>query len=72
MVITATELKSNMGKYLDTAELEDIYVTRKGKVVAKISSPAQDKLAILDKLVGIAEGTNLTLKEARAKRLVRQ
>jgi hypothetical protein len=69
MLITATELKSNMEKYLDTAVCEDIFVSRKGKIIAKISNPANDKMALLDDLVGIAEGCNLTAKDARAERL---
>ena len=43
MFITATELKTNLGKYLILAETEDIYITRNGKVVAKLSNPYQDK-----------------------------
>ena len=35
MSITATELKSNLGKYLLLAATEDIFITRNGKVVAK-------------------------------------
>ena len=38
MSITATELKINLGKYLMLAETEDIYITRNGKVVAKLSN----------------------------------
>ena len=47
MSITATELKINLGKYLMLAETEDIYITRNGKVVAKLSNPYQ-KLSILN------------------------
>ena len=43
MSITATELKSNLGKYLMLAETEDIYITRNGKVVAKLSNPYQER-----------------------------
>ena len=39
MLITATELKNNLGKYLLLAETEDIFITRNGKVVAKLSNP---------------------------------
>ena len=39
MSITATELKSNLGKYLKLAENEDIFITRNGKVVAKTFQP---------------------------------
>jgi antitoxin (DNA-binding transcriptional repressor) of toxin-antitoxin stability system len=69
MLITATELKANIGRYLDTADDEDIFVSRKGKIIAKISNPARDKVALLDSLVGIANGVNLSAEEARAERL---
>ena len=39
MSITATELKSNLGKYLLLAATEDIFITRNGKVVAKALQP---------------------------------
>ena len=72
MFITATELKANIGMSLDSAAREDIFVSRKGKVIAKISNPSVDKVALLDRLVGVAAGTNMTLEEARAGRLARQ
>ena len=46
MSITATELKVNLGKYLSLAETEDIYITRNGKVVAKLSNPYQDRVEL--------------------------
>ena len=46
MFITATELKTNLGKYLILAETEDIYITRNGKVVAKLSNPYQDRVDV--------------------------
>ena len=36
MSITATELKSNLGKYLDQAATEDIYISKNGKIIAKL------------------------------------
>ena len=72
MMITATELKANVGRYLERAATEDVYVTKNGKVIATISSPARDKQAILDSLVGIAESNPLTLEQAREERMSRQ
>jgi antitoxin (DNA-binding transcriptional repressor) of toxin-antitoxin stability system len=72
MIITATEFKSNIGKYLDTISYEDIYVTRRGKMIAKIISPGCNKQAILDNLAGIAKDNPITLEEARAERLSRK
>ena len=60
MLITATELKANIGRYLNAASREDVFVSRKGKIVAKISNPASDKVAMLDSLVGIAAGVTLS------------
>ena len=36
MLITATELKRNLGKYPLLAAAEDIYITRKGRIVANL------------------------------------
>lgn len=43
MSITATEYKMNLGKYLTLSQTEDVYITRNGKVVAKLSDPNQNK-----------------------------
>ena len=68
MSITATELKSNLSKYLLMAASEDIYITRNGKVIAKLTNPYQDRLDIAESLFGSVPNT-MTLKEAREKRL---
>ena len=70
MSITATELKSNLGKYLMLAATEDIFVTKNGKVVAKISNPYQDRVDIAKSLFGILPA-DVTLEEAREERLDR-
>ena len=53
MSITATELKVNLSKYLMLAEPEDIYITRNGKVVAKLSNPYQDRVDVAKSLFGV-------------------
>ena len=63
MSITATELKSNLGKYLLLAATEDIFITRNGKVVAKLSNPHQDRVDIAKSLFGILPA-DVTLEEA--------
>ena len=68
-VITATELKTNLGHYLDMAAQQDVLITRQGKVAARLSAPAREKVALLDELVGVASATSLTAEEARAERL---
>ena len=68
MSITATELKNNLSKYLLLASSEDIYITRNGKVVAKLSNPYQDRLDVAESLFGSVPAT-MTLEEALEERL---
>lgn len=68
MSITATELKNNLSKYLLMAASEDIYITRNGKVIAKLTNPYQDRLDIAESLFGSVPNT-MTLEEAREERL---
>ena len=68
MSITATELKKNLGKYLAMSSNEDIYLTRNGKVVAKLSNPFQDRVDMAKSLFGILPA-DVTLEEAREERL---
>jgi len=67
MSITATELKLNLGKYLSPAETEDIFITKNGKVVAKLSNPHQDRVTVAKSLFGILP-CDTTLEEARNRK----
>ena len=55
MSITATELKQNLGKYLLLSATEDIYITKNGKIIAKLSNPHQDKASAAQSLFGILQ-----------------
>ncbi len=68
MSITATELKENLGKYLLLSATEDIYITKNGKIVSKLSNPFQDRVAIAKSLFGSVPA-EMTLEEAREERL---
>lgn len=39
MTVTATEFKTNFGKYLELIAHEDIFITRNGKTIAKVVNP---------------------------------
>ena len=67
MSITATEFKMNLGKYLMLSQTEDIYITKNGIVVAKLSNPNQDRVDIAKSLFGVIPG-NVTLEEAQEER----
>lgn len=68
MSITATELKTNLSKYLLLSSTEDVYITRNGKVVAKLTNPFQDRVQMVESLVGLIP-SDVTLDEAREERL---
>ena len=68
MSITATELKQNLGRYLLLAATEDVYITKNGKVVAKLSNPNQDRVNMAKSLFGVLP-QDITLEEARNERI---
>ena len=69
MVISASEFKTNLGRYLMLAASQDIYITKNGKSIAKLTNPSVDKLALLDSLVGILPSdANVDVKEERLSR----
>jgi prevent-host-death family protein len=70
MSITATELKTNLSKYLLLAVTEDVYITQNGKTIAKLTNPYQDRLDLAESLFGSVPAT-MTLEEAREERLNR-
>lgn len=68
MSITATELKENLSKYLVLAESEDVFITKNGKVVAKLTNPFQNRVDVAKSLFG-AVPNEITLEEANEERL---
>ncbi len=73
MTVTATEFKTNLGKYLEIVMDEDILITKNGKVIAQLSRPQVNKLAALRNLVGIVDaGDDATLDAIKDERLERQ
>lgn len=73
MIVTATEFKTNLGKYLEMAMKQDIFITKNGKSIARLTSPTVNKLAVLDSLVGIvSEDSAMDEETIRKERLARQ
>ena len=66
--ITATELKTNLSKYLTLAATEDVLITQYGKVIAKLTSPFQDRVSIAESLFGSLPQTT-TIEEAQEERM---
>jgi prevent-host-death family protein len=71
MLVTATEFKGNIGRYLSLVVNEDIFITKNGKSIAKLTSTKRDKVDIMRSLFGIAKGSEMTLEQAREERRLR-
>ena len=70
MIVTATEFKSNLGRYLEIVNQGDIIITRNGKRVAKLIDANHDKTDILQSLTGVLPPT-VTTREAKEGRLAK-
>ena len=70
MTITATELKENLSKYLTLSATEDVYITKNGRILTKLTNPFQDRVETAKSLFGCIPG-DVTLEEAREERLNR-
>lgn len=68
MIVTATEFKTNLGKYLDMLTKEDIFITRNGKTIAKVINP---QVSAVDSLRGMLKDvpSDIDLNSLREERL---
>lgn len=68
MIVTATEFKTNFGKYLEMIAKEDIFITRNGKTVAKVVNP---QVSAVDSLRGMLKDvpSDIDLNSLREERL---
>ncbi len=77
MQITLSDLKINVGKYVDLAEIEDIIITKYGKPAAKIVrfdkepwylKKMPEKVTSIEQLFGTLP-SDIDLDDARTERL---
>lgn len=70
MVVTATEFKANFGKYLELITKEDVFITRNGKMVAKVVNP---QVSAVDSLRGMLNSTSsdMDMDSFREERLLK-
>ena len=68
MIVTASEFKTNFGKYLDMISKEDIFITRNGKTIAKVVNP---QISAVDSLRGMLKDvpSDIDLDSLREERL---
>ena len=68
-LVSLTELKTNLGMYVDKAQDMDILITKNGKVVARLTTAKPDKVAAAKALFGILPN-DVNLDDEREARLV--
>jgi len=71
MIVTATEFKANIGKFLVLADSEDVLVTKNGRNIARLVSVRDGKESALRPLRGILKGTDATRETIREERLAK-
>ena len=75
MQITLTELKGNLGKYVEISRDEDILITKNGKIISRLTEPfterkeKMEKKKIAKELVGSIKGEHISLDDIRTERL---
>lgn len=56
MIVTATELQNNFGKYINIMQNEPVIFTKNGKIIGKLTTIKGDKKAALEKLEKLKTG----------------
>lgn len=70
--ISVSDLKANTGKYVAMAQDDDIFITKNGKVVAKLVTAKVNKVESLNRLQSLFAGAAITdddVNVAREERL---
>lgn len=70
MSIPVTEFRNHIGKYLKLSATEDIFITRNGKVVSKLTGANPDRVDLATSLFGVLPD-DISLEQAREERLGR-
>ncbi|MCL1819323.1 MAG: type II toxin-antitoxin system Phd/YefM family antitoxin [Oscillospiraceae bacterium] len=68
MQITATEFKTNFGKYLNLVNREEIHITKNGIDIAVLSPPKPNH-SWVDDLIGVIPNASINEKQIKAERL---
>lgn len=52
MLITISELKNNLTKYIKISQSEDVFITQNGNIVSKLSNPCKENIEKLETIFG--------------------
>ncbi len=70
MIVTLTEFKTDLDRYLELVGEEEIVLTKDGRQIASITPAPDEREAMLRSLRGILPPT-VTLEEAHAERVAK-
>ena len=72
MTITATEYKTNLGKYFEwiNQHSEDLYITKNGKTIAVMSNPNRKALNALEQLKSLSDFYDESLSKLSDEELI--
>jgi len=65
--VTATDFKTNFGKYLNLVGKGEIHITKNGVDVA-ILVPPRPRPSVIDELLGVIPDDGYTVKQSREER----
>ncbi|MEQ8192547.1 MAG: type II toxin-antitoxin system prevent-host-death family antitoxin [Candidatus Eremiobacterota bacterium] len=70
MVVTSTDFKNNIRKYMELSKKENIIVTKNGKDIAKLIGVKNSETPLTDSLIGIIKTPEeINLEQEREERL---
>ena len=69
MLVTSTDFKLNLGRYLDLVSQEEIVITKNGKRIAKLVADEENLIEVAKSLFGIVSEVGITDDEIRAERM---
>ena len=70
LIITATEFKNKVGKYLKAAQEEDVIISKNGKYIAKLTTVKEYEYPATENLVGVFEkAADYSIEDAKKERL---
>lgn len=70
MSVSTAEFRENLSKYLALSETEDVFITKKGKIIAKLTNPYKNRGNIAQSLFGIIP-EDVDLEKEKEERLSR-
>ena len=69
MMVTSTDFKMNLGRYLDLAAQEEIVITKNGRRIAKLVADQEDRTAVARSLFGIIPPDNMSDDKIKEERM---